>query len=199
VPLYNPNRWLKVGPSISRTNADSESQWNPSFHGIKFIEFALVQPNQLSRVGSNPNVIFTRHTCRQCSRMVARSKCRALAFYFSWHENEYVLNLRMYRRMKCRFAHFVVLSKRMWQCSADFWLKSGMPVFGRKIRSQVGTAQAHSSKNYACMYFLLTQYIRTFCRTLRTERNRRLPVLGSPHWMVAEWVGGSAKNLGTSV
>ena len=40
---------------------------------------------------------------------------------------------------------------------------------------------------------------RTFCRTLRTERNRRLLVLGSPHRMIAEWVGGSAKNLGTSV
>jgi len=39
---------------------------------------------------------------------------------------------------------------------------------------------------------------RTFCRTLRTKRNRRLPVLGSPHWMVAEWVGGFAKNVGTS-
>ena len=38
-----------------------------------------------------------------------------------------------------------------------------------------------------------------FCRTLRTEKNRRLPVLGSPYWMVVEWVAGSAKNLGTSI
>jgi len=32
------------------------------------------------------------------------------------------------------------------------------------------------------------------------QRNKRLEVLGSPHhWMVAEWVGGSAENLGVSV
>ena len=40
---------------------------------------------------------------------------------------------------------------------------------------------------------------RTFCRTLRAERNRRLPVLDSPDQTVAEWVGGSAKNLGWRV
>ena len=38
---------------------------------------------------------------------------------------------------------------------------------------------------------------RTFCRTLRTVRIRRLPVLGSPHQVVAEWNGGSGEQLGT--
>jgi len=33
---------------------------------------------------------------------------------------------------------------------------------------------------------------RTFCRTLRTERNRHLSVLSSPHRKVTAWVGGSA-------
>ena len=36
---------------------------------------------------------------------------------------------------------------------------------------------------------------RFICRTLCKERNWRLPVLGRPHRMVAEWVGRSAKNV----
>jgi len=38
-----------------------------------------------------------------------------------------------------------------------------------------------------------------FCRILRTDRNRRLPVLGSPHQMVAVWLEGSWEGLDTSV
>ena len=55
------------------------------FCGIKctkhFIEFVFVETNEVVR--SNSNVILTRQTCGHRSSRVAKSKSRALAFYFS--------------------------------------------------------------------------------------------------------------------
>jgi len=104
-----------------------------TFSGIQFtrhfIEFVVLETNQM--VGSNSNVIFTRHTCGHRSGMNAGGKRRALAFYLS------VRICYMFRMAKCRGESYLGLcrtsglAKRMPLRSTDFQF---LNVFGRKIR-----------------------------------------------------------------
>ena len=107
-----------------------------TFSGIQFtrhfIEFVVLETNQM--VGSNSNVILTRHTCGQRSGMNAGGKRRALAFYFS------VRICYMFRMSKCRGESYLGLcmtsglAKRIPLRSANFRF---LNVIGREIRQNL--------------------------------------------------------------
>jgi len=149
----NTQSHLKVGLSISQTNADSE--WNPVYNA--FHRFFVVETKRF--VGSFVNVILTRQTCGQRSSRAAESKRWALGSYFP----ERICD--MFLMSKCRgdrdlgLCIFSILAKGEALRNGDFRKKT---CFARRknrnlaLRSAslfVSTQKMHKPRSLSPLHF----------------------------------------------
>jgi len=135
-----------------------------------FVQTLVVKTKRF--VGSTVNVILMRQTCGQRSSMSAEDKRQGLAFYFPlriWY---------MFWESKCRresdlgLCTTSVFAKRMWQRSADFWLKDG-PQDSLEFANARWKKSQNFFRKYISISYLYMQFVTSVRMAGTTSRRDR--------------------------